>query len=114
MQQRLHRPRPTLAERAPSWHHLTLNASTVDSGSGRAAVEKRWERQVVGRLPLEDERGPQHVTEGHIRMKRISAAVVVVLLVLAGRTGDLGSTPSQEDVIGPSAIRQPKLGLFSI
>ncbi len=39
-------------------------------------------------------------------MKRLSAAVVVVLLVLAGRTGDLGSTARQKGVVGPSAIRQ--------
>ncbi len=37
-------------------------------------------------------------------MKRFSATVVVVLLVLMGRTGDLVSTPSQEGVIGQSAI----------
>ena len=39
-------------------------------------------------------------------MKRLSAAVVVVLLVLAGRTPVLGSTLSQRGVIGPSAIRE--------
>ena len=32
--------------------------------------------------------------------------VVVILLVLMGRTGGLGSTPSQDNVIGPSAIHQ--------
>ncbi len=32
--------------------------------------------------------------------------MVVVLLVLVGRTGGLGSTPSQDNVIGPSAIHQ--------
>ena len=37
-------------------------------------------------------------------MKTFSAAVVVVLLVLAAHTGDLDSTPSQEGVAGPSAI----------
>ena len=37
-------------------------------------------------------------------MKRFSATVVVVLLVLMGRTGDLVSTPSQEGAIGQSAI----------
>ena len=37
-------------------------------------------------------------------MKRFSATVVVVLLVLMGRTGDLVSTPSQERAIGQSAI----------
>ena len=35
---------------------------------------------------------------------KFSAAVVVVLLVLAGRTGDLDSTPAQVGMIGPSAI----------
>ena len=39
-------------------------------------------------------------------MKRLSAAVVVVLLALAGRAGDLGSAPSQDEVVGPSAVRQ--------
>ena len=39
-------------------------------------------------------------------MKIFNAAVVVVLLVLVGRTGGLGSTPSQDNVIGPSAIHQ--------
>ena len=39
-------------------------------------------------------------------MKRLSAAVVVVLLALAGRTGDLGSSPSQDGVFAPSAVRQ--------
>ena len=36
-------------------------------------------------------------------MKRFGATVVVVLLALAGRAGDLGSTPSQAGLIGPSA-----------
>ena len=36
-------------------------------------------------------------------MKRFSAAVVVVLLVLAARTGDLDSTPGQEGIVGLSA-----------
>ena len=36
-------------------------------------------------------------------MKRFGATVVVVLLALAGRAGDLGSTPSQTGLIGPSA-----------
>ncbi len=58
------------------------------------------------RLRLEDERRPQHVTEDHTRMKRLSVAVVVILLVLAGRTPVLGSTSSQQGVIGPSAIRE--------
>ena len=39
-------------------------------------------------------------------MKRLSVAVVLLMLVVAGRTGDLGSTPSQEGGIGPSAILQ--------
>jgi len=53
--------------------------------------------------PLEDERGPLRVKEGHASMKRFGATVVVVLLALAGRAGDLGSTPSQAGLIGPSA-----------
>jgi hypothetical protein len=36
-------------------------------------------------------------------MKKFSAAVVVVLLLLAGRIGDLGSTPSQEVAVASSA-----------
>ena len=37
---------------------------------------------------------------------RFSATVVVALLALAGRPGELGATPAQADVIGPSAMRQ--------
>ena len=37
-------------------------------------------------------------------MKRLIAAAVVVLLVLVGRTADLGSTPSEEGWMGPSFV----------
>ncbi len=52
--------------------------------------------------PTLAEQGPSW----HHLLMRFSATVVVVLLVLAGRTGDLGATPSQAVAIGPSAVRE--------